>query len=489
MESPRQACHDASGVALLLVLAILTTLSLLGLTMISGSLTEAQICENYSHDTTALMLAETGLHRALLELRGKSFSQALKGLSGRIDITEEEARTFDFRNPIPLRGYGLPPQRLDLGDPEQIAAAARTDVGMLPEIGRRGVGYYLRKGPDGRFGTADDEAFFESEQASRPDDALIGRYLVKVTNNPDDPGGPFDDRDGTLIIRSMGLVRMSPARRLWGARNAMKLLETRVRLDMTFETDAPITILGPSLAAERTRLLEPGRFRVYGNEHLGLAIINTTGLYMDTLAEPMTQQLLRTEGSEAVSGAGLVPSIRNLTSLVRAGQVWGGRPNVDCKRVLDAALLRRFIYEKLPALADQIYRGGDPGDAAWSGTIDRPRLTWVDGNLTITGSPSGAGLLIVTGRLKVTGNPHFRGLVLVIGEQAALDMDGQPRIEGGLWLARLRSAGEEAAFDTARLSLSGYFENRSDWNYQKLAMSLLPFVPLQWREIHPEMEP
>lgn len=486
---PCRAPTQEAGVALFLVLAILTILSLLGLAMLSNGLTENQISENYGAGATALMLAESGAQQAVTELRGKDFTSVLRGRRPDPETPVDEARAFDFRNPIPLQGPGLLPQRLDLGDVPQVVAATRTDDGVLPRIGRRGVGYYVRKGPDGRFGTSDDEAFFDREQPPGPDDALVGRYFVKITNNPEDPGGPFSDTDGALLIRSMGLVRMAPARRLWHAQNALALIEVKVRRDATFRTDAPLTILAPSLAPTRAGFLDPGRSRLLGHEYLGLAVLNTTGLYLDPVAEPITQQLLAAEGSEAVFGAGLVRSIRNLTGRARAGQGWDGDSNPDLPRALDPVWLRKWIYESLPRWADRTFTGGDPGAAAWTGTPDDPKLVWVNGPLTIAGSPDGAGLLVVTGRLWITGNPVFKGLILVIGDQAVLDIDGQPLIEGGVWLSRLQATERGAVFDAARGSLRGTLQNQRRRNYQSLAATLLPLVPLQWREIRPEIEP
>jgi len=473
------------GIALFLALMTLTVLTLLGLAMMTNSHTEGEIHENYEAEVTARWLAETGVRQALMELRGQDFTQVLRGANGRPDSSDAEARALDFRNPIPRRGSGPPPERVDITDGPAVAAAVRTDDGVPRQRGPGGVGYYRRAGPDGRFGTADDVAFFDTEQPPAPGEAPAGRGLIKITNNPEDPGGPFADTDGALVIRTMGLAR----RRRAGGRLAVATIETRVRRDRTFQTDAPVTVLGPALQPAGARLLDPGRTRVDGYEYLGWAMLNPTGSYADPLAEPMTQQALAAPGSDAVVGAGLVRSIRNLTGLATAGQGWAGVDNPDLQRGLDPAWLRRWVYETLPALADQTFRGGDPGLSAWQGTVAEPRLVWVGGDLTVAGNPAGAGLLAVTGRLRITGNPVFRGLILVIGEQAAADITGQPLIEGGLWIARLRAAGAGAVWDVVPCSLAGTLQNRRAPNYQTLATSLLPLVRTQWREIHPEMDP
>jgi hypothetical protein len=50
------------------------------------------------------------------------------------------------------------------------------------------------------------------------------------------------------------------------------------------------------------------------------------------------------------------------------------------------------------------------------GTPANPQITYVNGDLNLSGLTTGAGVLIVTGNLNIVGNPTFDGLVLVIGQ-------------------------------------------------------------------------
>lgn len=47
---------------------------------------------------------------------------------------------------------------------------------------------------------------------------------------------------------------------------------------------------------------------------------------------------------------------------------------------------------------------------------DTPQVTYVNGNLDITGSTSGSGILVVTGNLTYDGNSAWNGIILVVGE-------------------------------------------------------------------------
>lgn len=47
---------------------------------------------------------------------------------------------------------------------------------------------------------------------------------------------------------------------------------------------------------------------------------------------------------------------------------------------------------------------------------DTPQVTYVDGNLDISGSTSGSGILVVTGNLTYSGNSSWNGIILVVGE-------------------------------------------------------------------------
>jgi len=70
------------------------------------------------------------------------------------------------------------------------------------------------------------------------------------------------------------------------------------------------------------------------------------------------------------------------------------------------------------------------------GTTSSPQVTVVDGDFTMRGNESGAGILLVTGKLTFSGTPTYKGVILVIGagnfEQNGA---GNGTISGGMLIA------------------------------------------------------
>jgi Tfp pilus assembly protein PilX len=69
---------------------------------------------------------------------------------------------------------------------------------------------------------------------------------------------------------------------------------------------------------------------------------------------------------------------------------------------------------KSAAQAANVYSG--PQENINIGSQDSPQITYVDGDLTMTGSTRGGGILVVTGTLNMSGNSGFYGIILVIGQ-------------------------------------------------------------------------
>jgi hypothetical protein len=58
------------------------------------------------------------------------------------------------------------------------------------------------------------------------------------------------------------------------------------------------------------------------------------------------------------------------------------------------------------------------------GSADHPAITFVNGDMTISGNTDGYGVLVVSGTLNFTGSSTFYGLVLVIGQGAMTESGG-----------------------------------------------------------------
>jgi hypothetical protein len=96
---------DETGVALLIALIALSLFSILGLYMTLNATTGLQISDNHESYIQATYAAHSGLNHARVLLRGLAFNDLLKGPDGAYDENPsylEEARSFKFRNPVPL---------------------------------------------------------------------------------------------------------------------------------------------------------------------------------------------------------------------------------------------------------------------------------------------------------------------------------------------------------------------------------------------------
>jgi len=77
---------------------------------------------------------------------------------------------------------------------------------------------------------------------------------------------------------------------------------------------------------------------------------------------------------------------------------------------------------------------------AHMGTIASPQVNVVEGDLTLSGGLSGAGILLVTGTLTMNGNPSYDGLILVVGKGAVVkNGGGNGTVDGAMLVANLYS--------------------------------------------------
>jgi hypothetical protein len=68
-------------------------------------------------------------------------------------------------------------------------------------------------------------------------------------------------------------------------------------------------------------------------------------------------------------------------------------------------------------------------------------VTFVNGNLSLSGNPTGNGVLIVTGDLTFSGNFTWNGIVLVIGQgQVIHNGGGNGNFNGAIYVAQTKDA-------------------------------------------------
>lgn len=74
------------------------------------------------------------------------------------------------------------------------------------------------------------------------------------------------------------------------------------------------------------------------------------------------------------------------------------------------------------------------------GSTDSPMITFVEGDLSLRGNASGAGILVVEGDYGTSGTPQFDGLVIVLGDTFGITGGGRGGLNGALILAPMEDA-------------------------------------------------
>jgi hypothetical protein len=119
----------------------------------------------------------------------------------------------------------------------------------------------------------------------------------------------------------------------------------------------------------------------------------------------------------------------------------------------------------------------------------RPRVTLVDGDLSLNGLIRGAGLLVVTGKLLIEGPFDFYGLILVAGAGEVRISGMNPGVSGGIYIAALEEGAGGIHWGTARFSMAGSSYITLDENALEMARRLIPPVQTSYREITPTLDP
>jgi hypothetical protein len=100
-----------------------------------------------------------------------------------------------------------------------------------------------------------------------------------------------------------------------------------------------------------------------------------------------------------------------------------------------------------------------PG-GTWPNAATNPKLVYVDGNLDISGSNPGSGILVVTGNLTYDGNSSWNGIILVVGQGTTtfnVNGGGSGQFNGAIMVATTKDASgnELSNFGTADFNING----------------------------------
>jgi hypothetical protein len=219
-------------------------------------------------------------------------------------------------------------------------------------------------------------------------------------------------------------------------------LATSVRLPAKFNIGGAITMAGPSVtfsppnSSNYTVSGADGGTCSNGSAKPGIGVIddptNPHGLVASVLASiPSGRESLYT-------GAGPSPDVENAFSAL------GGSPTPATLDALLSVLRSQTSSSYLKTspgggVLNSYSNANIPTDA--NGAINppgSPPITFVDGNLTLSGGTTGNGILVVTGDLIMQGNYNWNGLVLAIGQgQATLGGGGNGVINGSAYVAKI----------------------------------------------------
>ncbi|MGE0406728.1 MAG: hypothetical protein AB7O65_10530, partial [Candidatus Korobacteraceae bacterium] len=172
-------------------------------------------------------------------------------------------------------------------------------------------------------------------------------------------------------------------------------------------------------------------FRVEGDDHPNALCGNVTG--------PSLHAIGVTSAAADTSVSTAIPSGRrdNYTGL------GGEEPNVEnIASSLGALGTTSGLVEltnSIKSMATASYTGNQSGIPIGSPSV--PQVTFVDGNLTLSGTQNGAGILFVTGTLSTSGNFSFKGIILVVGDGVwNSNGGGGGRVDGGVFIANIYSS-------------------------------------------------
>jgi hypothetical protein len=480
------------GIALLMALIALLILSVIALYLAMVATAEVRISDNFESHYRAHSAALAGLSHARALLPGLRFDDLLPGPDGTYDTSPAylaAATAYSYRMPISWAVARM----LDILNPAG-DLSGNADDGIIS------TGHH--PGGNGQVLIPLTGIAHSVANPNGPGVLYTSRYFVRASDNngegselaADPANNPFIDGDGQIILRSTGIARTlgegTPTRI---RNNSAVVFEARYKRFSTYDLDAPLVVQSSAVASASGSMFYGNTFLIQGGPSTsGIATIDTSSADGTAPAQQILSRLAPIQ-TRCLQGAGLEPSIRDITSFIAA--------HPDKQLLLDKAASWRFIRQSLPQFADNVFSGAQNWIGAAPlplGSYDPtlpvtvpgqdPRVTFVDGDLTIDGNLVGGGLLVVTGRVTILGHFVFSGIILVLGS-GELDIGGRSSISGGVFLACLTSANGDLSWGTAKLSVRDTCQIVFNRDVIRMAVSLIPPVQLGIREITPVIDP
>jgi len=472
------------GIALLIAVIALSVFSLLGLYIGVASTTEVRISENYESHVQADLAARAGLNHARDLIRGLRFNDLLQGP----DVDAPPPGTYPstlsgqyaFRNWVDwstARSLNMLNPPSDVGGPRHEGLFNTGKVGTTPGtplIPATGVA-------------------FTAPNPYGPGTVITARYFVKVTDNDDGDGDPFTDSDRIIIVRSTGVAQTiretgGPARA-----NSVAVYEAMYKEYRLFDLDVPFAIQGDMVLPASSNMFNGNSFNIDGNPNrYGIGTIDTNPSNNIYPADEIKKGLSSNQ-TDQIKGS-CCPKTEAAIGEITASL------NDDQRLLLDPKFLWNVAYNLMPQFADNVYQG----DQKWTGAftddlghydsskpVDDPsqsfKVTYVNGDLDITGDVTGAGILFVTGKLSIRGSLKWAGMALVVG--GSVDLSGHgAAVEGNLYLANLQP-GNPPTFGNPAVTVGGSSTFQTNAALLRMVLRQLPPMEISRREITSSMDP
>jgi len=255
-----------------------------------------------------------------------------------------------------------------------------------------------------------------------------GGYTTAPTVTLSGGGGPGATATATIASggtsSAMGqiyLITSFAATR--SASRSMAQMEAGVRPPFTFNLGGAITLAGPSPA-----FISPNsqNFTVNGND------ANSCGQTASP-AKPAIGVWDSTSQTSVINalgkpnnyvGAGGTPSVENVYASLGGADVTPANLNGFVQNLQS--------YATSPVLT---------GTVTTLPTTTSSSVTYIDGNLNLSGNVTGNGVLVITGTLTFSGNFTWNGIVLVVGQgQVVHNGGGNGNFNGAIYVAQTEDA-------------------------------------------------
>lgn len=482
MFTKTNSVNPEKGAALIFALLGLVLLTLLGLSFAFQSNIEYRISENYITHQESLAIADAGLNTVKAKLQKSDFNTVLTTQSdvpAYVDSDEPAAGSDASRNAISARAA----RNVNFSSaPTPVKTYQATGI-MTPVTGQTyGNGRYFAKVSNNSFG---------------PSSQIFGK-------DPD----PKTDTDYRVLLRVTGIRSTLAAEKVGSTKtvpNSVAIVEAMFKRNTTFDLKSPLSVNGPSVDATFTG----NKFDVDGYNHNGMTRAEITSAHTEnatgavpglaainnnpsgndaaSIAQSLYDMLNGKQSDNVVGAPGIhvddTPSVADITNILRTSS------DPDTSKVLDANFVGTFVDRVKPYA--NIYYGASQdlsGNNVQLGTDANPKITYVNGDLKLSGSGSGAGILIVKGNLDVGGSFTFDGVVLVVGD-GSIKMHGtNESFIGGMYVQNLtKNASGSYVAGQATIRLDGNTDFYFSSDMINIALKLLPLEMLEWREITPEI--